>query len=213
MALRRVTGAAPAFFSGLLNGRLSVVRCTPLALRCFNTNAQLSNYNEDDRSVDIDRRSDSTAARRRDSAPSFFSEALDPFAPPRSLSQMLNLMDQFMDNPFLAASRGVGAGPRRGWDVKEDENALFLRMDMPGLGKEDVKISVEQNTLVVKGEGAKEWDDEEDGARRYSSRLDIPPKLYKMDSIKAEMNNGVLKIKIPKVKEEEREDVFQVKIE
>lgn len=126
---------------------------------------------------------------------------------------MLNLMDQLTDNPFLAASRGVGAGSRRGWDVREDENALLLRMDMPGLGKEDVKISVEQNTLVVKGEGGKESEQEEDGIRRYSSRLDIPPKLYKLDAIKAEMRNGVLKIMIPKIKQEEREDVFQVKIE
>ncbi|KAK4262609.1 hypothetical protein QN277_028150 [Acacia crassicarpa] len=213
MALRSVTGLAPTLFSRLLNGHLSVVRCAPSVSRSFNTNAQLSNYDDDDRSVDIDRRAGSSAAHRRDSVPSFFSDALDPFAPPRSLSQMLNLMDQMMDNPFLAASRGVGAGSRRGWDVKEDENALFLRMDMPGLDKEDVKISVEQNTLVVKGEGGKESEDEEDGVRRYSSRLDIPPKLYKMDSIKAEMKNGVLKIKVPKVKEEEREDVFQVKIE
>lgn len=97
--------------------------------------------------------------------------------------------------------------------MREDENGLLLRMDMPGLGKEDVKVAVEQNTLIVKGEGGKESENEEEGGRRYSSRLDIPPKLYKLDSIKAEMKNGVLMIKIPKVKEEEREDVFQVKIE
>ena len=74
----------------------------------------------------------------------------DSFSPKRSLSQVLNMVDQFMDNPFLAGPKG---GSRRGWDVKENEEALFLRMDMPGLDKQDVKISVEQNTLVVKGEG------------------------------------------------------------
>lgn len=129
----------------------------------------------------------------------------DPFSPTRSLSQVLNMMDQFMENPFLA-------GSRRGWDVKENEEALFLRMDMPGLDKEDVKISVEQNTLVVKGED-KDSEDEEGGGRRFSSRLDLPPNLYKIDSIRAEMKNGVLKLAIPKVKEDERKDVFEVKVE
>ncbi|PKI39817.1 hypothetical protein CRG98_039862 [Punica granatum] len=121
------------------------------------------------------------------------------------------MMDQFVENPFLSA-RGVGGGSRRSWDVKEDNDALFLRMDMPGLGKEDVKISVEQNTLIIKGQGEKETEDEE-SRRRYSSRLDLPPNLYKLGEIKAEMKNGVLKVVVPKVKEEERKDVYQVKIE
>lgn len=137
---------------------------------------------------------------------------LDPFSPTRSLSQVLNLMDQFMENPFVAASQGLGAGSMRGWDVKEDENALYIRMDMPGVGKEHVKVSVEQNTLVIKGEGEKE-SEEEENRRKYSSRLDLPPNIYKLDSVRAEMKNGVLKVVVPKVKEEERKDVLEVKVE
>ncbi|KAI4332747.1 hypothetical protein L6164_017630 [Bauhinia variegata] len=177
--------------------------------RSFNTNA-VRQYGDDgdDRSLDVDRHSDRGMRRRDD----FFSDVFDPFSPTRSLSQVLNLMDQFMDNPFLSASRGVGAGFRRGWDAKETEDALHLRVDMPGLGKEDVKVSVEQNTLTIKGEGAKEGDDEE-SVRRYSSRIDLPEKLYKIDQIKAEMKNGVLKVVVPKMKEEERSDALQVKIE
>lgn len=86
-------------------------------------------------------------------------------------------------------------------------------MDMPGLGKEHVKVSVEQNTLTIKGEGKKESEDEDVPGRRYSSRIDLPPDLYKLEEIKAEMKNGVLKVVVPKVKDEERKDVFQVKIE
>lgn len=137
---------------------------------------------------------------------------LDPFSPTRSLSQVLNLMDQFMENPFVAASQGLGAGSMRGWDVKEDENALYIRMDMPGVGKENVKVSVEQNTLTIKGEGEKE-SEEEENRRKYSSRLDLPPNIYKLDSVRAEMKNGVLKVVVPKVKEEERKDVLEVKVE
>ncbi|KHG00258.1 Heat shock 22 kDa, mitochondrial [Gossypium arboreum] len=73
------------------------------------------------------------------------------------------------------------------------------------------------NTLIIRGEGGKDWEDEEEeeegGRIRYSSRLDLPPTMYKVDEIKAEMKNGVLKVVVPKVKEEERKDVYQVTVE
>jgi HSP20 family protein len=34
-----------------------------------------------------------------------------------------------------------------------------------------------------------------------------------MDQIKAEMNNGMLSLTVPKIKDEERKDVFEIKIE
>lgn len=185
------------------------------ASRSFNTSAEVV-YPSDERSLDVERSGDRAVSRRRDRDPfsGFFSDVLDPFSPGRSLSQVLNLMDQLMESPTAAASRGMGmlGGPRRGWDVREDDDALYLRIDMPGLGKEHVMVSVEQNTLVIRGEGEKESEVEE-ARRRYSSRIDLPPKLYKLDEIRAEMKNGVLKVLVPKVKEEERKDVVQVQVE
>ncbi|PNX79012.1 small heat shock protein chloroplastic-like [Trifolium pratense] len=179
--------------------------------RSFNTNA-MRQYDEhsDDRNVDVDRRSDRSFARNN-----LFSDVFDPFSPTRSLSQVLNMVDQLMDTPFVSATRGIGAagGVRRGWNAKETEDSLHLRVDMPGLGKEDVKISVEQNILTIKGEGAKESEEEEEGVRRFTSRIDLPEKLYKIDQIKAEMKNGVLKVIVPKMKEEERNDVINVNVE
>lgn len=138
-------------------------------------------------------------------------DVFDPFAPTRSLSQVLNMMDQFMKSPFLSASRGMGGGLCRTWDAKETEDALNFRIDMPGLGKEDVKVSVEQNTLVIEGE-AKESDEEENGPM-YTSRIRLPENVYKTHQINAEMKNGVLKVVVPKMKEEERNDVIQVQID
>ncbi|XVF13367.1 hypothetical protein REPUB_Repub08aG0202400 [Reevesia pubescens] len=208
IALRRVP--VSILFSKLVNLsplRTISVATTPSVSRSFNTNAQVTNFNDKDRSVDVERRSDRSVSRRRDDSPGFLSDVFDPFYPTRSLSQVLNLMDQFMDHPFLSSPN---VSSRRGWDVREDNNALYLRIEMPGLSKEDVNISVDQNTLIIQGEGGKE--DEESG-RRYSSRLDLPPSLYKVDEIKAEMKNGVLKVVVPKVKEEERKDMYQVTVE
>ncbi|KAJ6389256.1 hypothetical protein OIU77_027569 [Salix suchowensis] len=64
-------------------------------------------------------------------------DAFDPLFPISSLSQDLNLMDRFLDNPFLpAASRGAGAAiARRGFDVKEDENGLLYAWTCLGSAK------------------------------------------------------------------------------
>ncbi|KAK6145663.1 hypothetical protein DH2020_022483 [Rehmannia glutinosa] len=169
----------------------------PASSRLFNTNA-VREYDSDDRDVDVDRRPD-----RRVFSP--FSDVFGPFPTRSSLSQILNMMDQFMESP-------VTSGIRRNWDARETGDGLHLRVDMPGLGKEDVKVSVEQNTLIIKGEGKKEFEDDE-GGRRYTSRIDLPERLYKTNDIKAEMKNGVLKVFVPKIKEEERTDVFNVNVE
>lgn len=139
-------------------------------------------------------------------------DMFDPFTPTRSLSQVLNFMDQIGESPLASSTRGgMGAsGARRGWDVKEKDDGLHLRIDMPGLSREDVKLSLEQNTLVIKGEGGEE--EEEDG-RKFSSRIGLPEKVYKTDEIKAEMKNGVLKVVVPKLKEDERNNVRHIQVD
>ncbi|KAG6426795.1 hypothetical protein SASPL_111029 [Salvia splendens] len=160
--------------------------------RFFNTNA----VREYDHDADINRRVFS---------PFGLADVLSPFPRRSSLSQILNVMDQMMESP-------VSGGGRRSWDARETEEGLQLRVDMPGLGKEDVKVSVEQNRLIIRGEGKQESEEDESG-RRYTSRIDLPEKLYKTDEIKAEMKNGVLKVFVPRIKEDHRNDVFHVNIE
>lgn len=186
------------------------------ASRLLNTNAVRSyDGGENERGVDVHRRSDRSVSRRGDD---FFTDVFDPFSPTRSISQVLNLMDQFMENPLLSASRGMGAsGTRRGWDIKEKDDALYLRIDMPGLSREDVKLALENDTLVIRGEGKDVEDGGEEGgetgnSRRFTSRIGLPEKVYKTDEIKAEMKNGVLRVVVPKMKEEERNDVRQIEV-
>ncbi|KAJ4756743.1 Heat shock 22 kDa family protein [Rhynchospora pubera] len=201
---------------------LRAVSAAPSITRSFNNSAQLREREyDDDHDGDVDCRphdsEDAALSHRRAghvaSFPGFFSDVFDPFGTTRSLSQVMNMMDQMLDNPFTAASRGGFSGNlRRGWDARENNDALYLRVDMPGLGKENVKVWAEQNTLVIKGEGEKETG-EDDTGRKYGGRIDLPTEHYKMDQIKAEMKNGVLKVVVPKVKAEERRDVFEVKIQ
>ncbi|KAJ1383978.1 hypothetical protein SESBI_42929 [Sesbania bispinosa] len=66
--------------------------------RSFNTNAMRQyDHHADDCNLDVDRRSDRRAPRHDD----FFSDVFNPFSPTRSLNQVLNMMNQFMENPFF----------------------------------------------------------------------------------------------------------------
>ncbi|KAL6541739.1 hypothetical protein OROGR_011225 [Orobanche gracilis] len=169
----------------------------PSLSRFFKTNAAPV-YDSDDRDSDEDRRPDSVL---------FY--VLDPFSTGSSLSQPPEMTFQCLNFPVSSAAA------HKNWKSKQTADGLILRMDMPGLGKDDVKVSVEQNMLIVKGKGKNQSDESGDDeiGRSYSNRVDLSGKLYKTNAIKAEMKNGVLKVFVPKMKEEERTDVFHVSVE
>ncbi|KAF5196766.1 hypothetical protein FRX31_013647 [Thalictrum thalictroides] len=66
----------------------------------------------------------------------------------------------------------------------------------------NVKIMVEKNKLIVKG-GRQETSDDEKNLKYYN-KIKFEPVLFKISEIKAEMKNGLLKVVLPKLKEEER---------
>lgn len=145
---------------------------------------------------------------------------VDPLSPMRTMRQMLDTMDRLFDDAFMfpSSSRGVSRdnklSVRTPWDMMENETELKMRFDMPGLSKEDVKVSVEDGVLVIKGSHKKEEGDKDSwSARSYSSyntRLALPENC-EMDKIKAELKNGVLNITIPKGKVESK--VMDINIE
>lgn len=89
-------------------------------------------------------------------------------------------------------------------DMKEDDTAFTISTEFPGMGEEDVEVTVHNGTITVKGEKTEEKKDEKDNyhltERRYgqfqrSFRL---PENIDETSIKATFNKGVLTISMPK---------------
>ncbi|XP_059659052.1 heat shock 22 kDa protein, mitochondrial-like [Cornus florida] len=105
----------------------------------------------------------------------------------------------FLVNPFLKD------GPAIPYRVKKDEEAMYARLDMPGIGKEGLKLWVEDNRLEVRGA-------EESCPRQFSGYIKLPQGFYKPEEIAAEMKNGVLKVKVPKLKVEDRKDFINVNV-
>ncbi|KAM3209063.1 hypothetical protein ACQJBY_063635 [Aegilops geniculata] len=204
-------GAAPA---SLLKSGAPVAFC-PLrspavtaARRPYNTQAkEVSRYDDDD---------DDDYSGRDLVLPSFFSQdVLDPLGAPTSMARLLSLMEDVASQTSLSSAAGAGASRLARWVTKEDDDAVYLKVPMPGLTKEHAEVRADKNILVIKGEGEKQpWDGDDDSAvPKYNRRIEVPADAYKMDKIKAEMKNGVLWVTLLKVKEEERKDVFHVKVE
>jgi HSP20 family protein len=89
-------------------------------------------------------------------------------------------------------------------DVVEDEHGLTLSVELPGLAKEDVKLTVENGVLAISGEKKsatetheKTWHRME---RRYGTfyRAITLPKGVTGEKAEASFENGVLKITLPK---------------
>ncbi len=92
-------------------------------------------------------------------------------------------------------------------DFWETDKEFKAEIDLPGINKEDLEINVYGNNLEIKAEKSHEEKKEENGSfrqERYYSGFyrQIPlPEKSDPDSVKAEYENGVLKISVPKTEE------------
>nr|AAF19021.1 chloroplast-localized small heat shock protein [Funaria hygrometrica] len=153
---------------------------------------------------------------RRDLTSSLF-DIWDPFIGDRSLKQMLNTVDRLFADPFFGSPPSATAlDLRTPWDVKEDADAYKLRFDMPGLSKEEVKVSVEDGDLVIRGEHNAEDQKEDSWSSRsygsYNTRMALPEDAL-FEDIKAELKNGVLYVVVPKSKKDAQKKVLDINVQ
>ena len=100
-------------------------------------------------------------------------------------------------------------------DMKENEKEYELKVDLPGMDKSEIKMTVENNGLVIEGERKSEKKNKKDKChfteRHYGSfhREVSLPKNANVEAINAVYENGVLNVVIPK-KEEEKEGKKQI---
>lgn len=131
------------------------------------------------------------------------------FTLPRELDRW---MDEALGN--LQWSRGENV---RQWfpvtDVSETPENLTLRLEVPGLSREDLKISVENNMLTVRGEKKQETSSEDETfyrtERSYGTfeRSFSLPSHFDHDGVKATMKDGVLTIRIPRREEAKAREI------
>ncbi|TLU82079.1 MAG: Hsp20/alpha crystallin family protein [Chlorobium sp.] len=89
-------------------------------------------------------------------------------------------------------------------DISEDEKALYVSADMPGMSKEDVKVSLEDDVLCISAERKQEEEETKKGYHRIERSWGSMSRSFSVgenvdaENISASYDNGVLKVTIPK---------------
>ncbi len=124
--------------------------------------------------------------------------------------------DFFGNLPRLSESQGVFA-PRV--DVHEKARKYVIDAELPGVDKDDVKVTLENGVLTFEASMEDETSKEEDGRvvrrerrfGRFSRSFYLGEDIQQAD-IKAKFKNGVLKLEIrkvePKVPEKKRIEIL-----
>jgi HSP20 family protein len=103
-------------------------------------------------------------------------------------------------------------------DVYEDEHNITLKIEVPGIDEKDINVSIENNTLTVRGERRFEKDEKEENFHRvermYGSftRSFTLPNTVETEQVTAHYEKGVLKILLAK-KAEAKPKLIKVNVE
>jgi HSP20 family protein len=130
-----------------------------------------------------------------------------PFRDMVSIQDEMNkLFDDFFGRPLVRTEWTEGV-----WtpsvDVSEDKDNVIIKAEMPGMKKEDVKISVQDGVITLRGERKQENEEKDKNYHRiersYGSfcRSFQLPTSVKTDKIKASYKDGVLNVTLPKTEE------------
>ena len=127
---------------------------------------------------------------------------------------MMRRFSEEMDRAFgTSFGLGRGLGERGAWmpaiEVRERDNNLEISAELPGMNKEDVKVEVTSEGVVIEGEKRREQESEEGGIHRsersygHFYRVIPLPEGTEAEKAKAEFKNGVLQVRVP-ISEEQR---------
>lgn len=98
-------------------------------------------------------------------------------------------------------------------DVKETDDGFEIRLDLPGVQKQDVKVSVFGDTVTVRGERRHEVKQEKDSWHRVERFAGAFERQFGLgatldaNKVKALYRDGVLEISVPKAESEKPREI------
>ena len=142
----------------------------------------------------------------------------DPF---RELNAVQERMNRLFSDAYRAADddvmrRGVWAPPVDIFDSGNHE--LVIKAELPDMKKEDIDITVENNTLTLRGEKKMDSELREEHCHRIERTYGVFSRTFSLPTtvdtarVSADYKNGVLTIKLP-VRDEAKPKQIQVQVQ
>ena len=137
--------------------------------------------------------------------------AWDPF---RDIDQMFNRYSR-------STSADSGKSATAGWtplvDIYEADEKFLVRAELPGVDKEGVSVSIDENLLTIKGKkhfveakDGEKWKRVETQYGEFSRSFTLPDNID-ADKVSAAYKDGVLELSVPKI-EPEKPKLIDVKV-
>lgn len=122
-----------------------------------------------------------------------------------------SLFDQFFDR--TRGDQGTSAVWSPQTDLVESDEDFQIRLDVPGMTKDDIDVNIQNRTLTVSGERTSERTDEDEDYVRVERafgtfhRTFTLPDAVDEENIEATYDEGVLTISVPKTEESTRRKI------
>lgn len=135
--------------------------------------------------------------------------ALTTWDPLRELEDFSNRLSGFFQNRLGGFGNGGSDWLSRSeWtprvDITEDEKEYVIKADLPDVAKEDVKVTVENNVLLIRGERKFEKEEKNKRYHRVERSYGTFLRSFRLpddadgSKIRADFKSGVLKVTLPK---------------
>ena len=127
--------------------------------------------------------------------------------PWRNALSVREAMDRLLEESFLRSSEGsfLSMGEEGlAVDVYTTDDDVIVKAAVPGVDPEDIDISISGDTLTIRGETRSEEEISEENYLRRECRYGafrrslVVPTAVESDQAEAEIENGVLKLTMPK---------------
>ncbi len=145
------------------------------------------------------------------------------WSPLKELEEMRKEMDRLFEEFFTTIPR------RRRWikpetgvivpniDLYDRKGEIVLKVDLPGVKKEDIDLSITKDTITLKGEIKRDEDVKEEdyyanerSCGSFTRTISLPMEVDS-ENAKASYKNGVLEVILPK-KEEARPKEIKIEV-
>ncbi len=125
----------------------------------------------------------------------------------RFADEATRLFDDFGLGLAWSRMQDSGSGEIMTWaprvDISRHKDELFIRADLPGIDKADLKVNVTEDAVTIHGERHRAQEEERDGVYRsersfgaFARTIPLPAGTA-TEKAKASFKNGVLEIRIP----------------